>query len=310
MLSSEFSVKRLCRVADVSRSGFYKWRRRLTEPSPRALRFASDVALFTEYHGKYPSHGYRWLNRKIRLDTQRVMSDPYAHKCCRAAGIKSSAKRCRYRKPGRRYRTYPNMLLADLWIDAPYQCIVSDMTAFRFDGHYYELTLFLDIWNNEIVAHRLTSRRGDRMQYLDGLADLKELWSRQPGGQMILHSDQGTVYASKEFNEGLEKLRILRSMSRAGTPTDNAVIEAINGWIKAELLTDLHITGKRPIAEEIADYVRFFNEERPSYALEYLTPKQFKELHGGRSGQGAAARRLHKHDRRESKSPVCIGNGT
>ena len=242
------------------------------------MTLASNIMLFKEYHAKYPSHGYRWLNHKIRLDTGRIMSDPYAHKCCRIAGIKCDAKHYRYKKPGNPYRLYPNLMTKDLDVDGPYQCVVSDMTAFYFSGRYYELTLFLDIWNNEILAHRLTSKRGDRMQYLDGLKDLKEIRVKHPGGEMVLHSDQGSVYASKEFNEGLEKLQIVRSMSRAGTPTDNAVMEAVNGWIKAELFTDLHVTGTRPIEEEVADYVHFFNEERPAYALGYLTPKQYKEL--------------------------------
>lgn len=59
---------------------------------------------------------------------------------------------------------------------------------------------------------------------------------------MILHSDQGSVYASKSFNDILTMYKITHSMSRAGTPTDNAATESINGWIKAEMFTDLHVT--------------------------------------------------------------------
>ena len=70
---------------------------------------------------------------------------------------------------------------------------------------------------------------------------------------------------------------IVRSMSRAGTPTDNAAMEAIIGWVKAEMFTDFHVTGEKPIEEEVDDYIVFFNEERPAYSLGYLTPKQFKE---------------------------------
>ena len=96
---------------------------------------------------------------------------------------------------------------------------------------------------------------------------------------MILHSDQGSVYASKAYNELLPMYGITRSMSRAGTPTDNAAMESINGWIKAELFMDLHVTGDRPVGEEIDDYILFFNEQRPAYSLGYLTPKQYRERH-------------------------------
>ena len=49
-------------------------------------------------------------------------------------------------------------------------------------------------------------------------------------------------------------------------------MESINGWIKTELFTDFHITGEKSVADEIADYIKFFNEERPAYSLNYLTP--------------------------------------
>ena len=50
-------------------------------------------------------------------------------------------------------------------------------------------------------------------------------------------------------------------------------MEAINGWVKAELFTDLHITSADDVPGQVAEYIRFFNEERPAYALGYLTPK-------------------------------------
>ena len=50
------------------------------------------------------------------------------------------------------------------------QCVVSDMTAFHLKGSYYELTLFMDLWNNEILSYSLSSRKGDRMTYIHGLA--------------------------------------------------------------------------------------------------------------------------------------------
>ena len=195
---------------------------------------------------RFPSHGYRWLNAKIRLDTGLILSDPYAHKCCKIAGIKSQAKHYRYRKP-------------------------------RVHGIYYELTLYMDLWNNEIIAHALSARRGDRMTYISGLNDLIKLKKEHPEYRMILHSDQGSVYASKAFNELLPMYHIDHSMSRAGTPTDNAAMEAINGWIKAELFMDFHVTGDKPVDQEIDEYIEFFNEQRPAYSLGYLTPKQYKD---------------------------------
>lgn len=113
-LGADFGVAKLCRLMGVSRSGFYKWRKHLNHPALRTKHFIENIMLFKEYHNKYPSHGYRWLNAKIRLDKGMVMSDPYAYKCCRTADIKSVAKRYKYRKPGNPYRLYPNMIMADM----------------------------------------------------------------------------------------------------------------------------------------------------------------------------------------------------
>ena len=276
-LSGEFPVKLLCETMGIQRSSFYSWKQHLSCPSERTKSFVSNILMFQEYHLKYPSHGYRWLNAKIRLDTGLVLSDPYAHKCCKTAGIKSKAKHYKYKKPGDPYRIFPNLLLSEMRIDGPLQCVVSDMTAFYVKGVYYELTLYMDLWNNEIVSHSLSTKRGDRTTYISGLENLVELKRQHPEYQMILHSDQGSVYASKAFNELLPMYGITRSMSRAGTPTDNAAMEAINGWIKAELFMDLHVTGEKTVQSEIDDYILFFNEQRPAYSLNYLTPKQYRE---------------------------------
>lgn len=249
----------------------------LGNPSARARTLVENLQLFREFHSKYPSHGYRWLNAKIRLDKGLAMSGPYARKCRMMAGIKSESKHYRYRKPGGG-RIYPNLLLSGLQIDGPLQCIASDMTAFRMNGTYYELTLYMDLWNNEIVSHSLSAKRRDRMTYISGLVDLLELRRRHPEYRMILHSDQGSVYASKAYDE-LLPMYVARSMSRAGTPTDNGAMEAINGWIKAELFIDFHLSGGKPIGEEIDDYITFFNEARPAYALNCLTPRQHRESH-------------------------------
>ena len=278
-LSGTFPVKKLCDVLGINRSGFYKWKKRLEHPSPRLKSFVNDLILFREYHERYPSHGYRWLNAKIRLDTGLIMSDQYAHKCCKTQGIVSKSKHYRYKKPGDPFKVYPNLLATGLNIDGPLQCVVSDMTAFYLKGIYHELTLYMDLWNNEILTYSLSRRRGDRMTYINGLNGLIALKETHPELEMVLHTDQGSVYASKSFNELLPLYNIIHSMSRAGTPTDNAAMEAINGWIKAEIFNDFHLTGKEDIRNEVERYIVFFNEERPAYSLNYLTPRQYREYH-------------------------------
>ena len=264
---------------DINRAGFYKWRKRIYSPDAKLVSRISNLNLFKEYHERYPSHGYRWLNAIIKNETGLIISNLTAHRICKSLGITSKAKHYRYKKPGDAYKVFPNLLLVGLKVDGPYQCIVSDMTAFYHKGIYYELTLFMDTWNNEIISYSLSNKRGDRMTYMNGLKDFLEIKKEHPNLKTILHTDQGSVYSSRSFNELLPAYHVMHSMSRAGTPTDNASIEAINGWIKAELFMDFHVSKDGNIEEEIKHYIKFFNEERPAYSLNYLTPKQYKELH-------------------------------
>ena len=92
----------------------------------------------------------------------------------------------------------------------------------------------------------------------------------------VLHTDQGSVYSSISYNELIKDYNIKHSMSRAGTPTDNPVNESLNGWIKEELFLDFNLGKSCDVHQTIKDYVSYYNNERPSYALKYKTPSQFK----------------------------------
>lgn len=69
-------------------------------------------------------------------------------------------------------------------------------------------------------------------------------------------------------------------MSRTGTPTDNPIIESLNGWIKEEMKIDFHLKSVENIPSFIENYVHYFNYERLSYKLNYKTPVQYRIEHG------------------------------
>lgn len=253
----------------------------MNKPSAKMTKRAEICAIIKEYHDLYPTHGYRWLNAKIKLDKGNSieMSDPTCFRYCKYLGIRSVSKRCKYTKPGEKNKIFPNLLMNDMSITGPYQVVVSDMTACWINQTYYEITLYLDLFNNEIVSYGISTKKGDRMTYINGLEKLIQNKKEYADLKMILHSDQGSVYSSKSFNELLPLYNITHSMSRAGTPTDNATMESINGWLKEELFNDFKIREQDDPIKAIENYIVFFNEQRPSYALNYLTPKQFKEIY-------------------------------
>lgn len=287
VLSSEFPVMRVCAAMDINRSGFYKWRRRMLNPSEKRRKREADIALFKKYHEMHKSHGYRWLAAKIELDTGAHYSENYAQRVCAYAGIRSVSKHVRRYKGTDRVKVYPNLLMADLAISGPMQVVVSDMTAFWAAGKYWELTLYVDLYNNSIASYAITDIKGDPKSYFEGRDKLIEKKKEYAGLKMILHSDQGSVYSSKSFNELLPLYDITRSMSRAGTPTDNGAMEAINGWLKDELYSDFAINDAEDVPSAVEAYVRYFNEGRPAFALGYLTPKQFLEKFPGSARKSA-----------------------
>ena len=251
----------------------------MKNPSSKMAKRMQDIALFKKYHDLYPSHGYKWLRAIIQIEEGIVFSVNYAHRCCKYAGIKSKAKKIKTKRCYNRDYIYPNLLTADLKIDRPMQVVVSDMTAFWCRNVYYELTLYMDLFNNEIIAYDVSSKKGDRSTYINGLQQLLEKKKEYHDLRLILHTDKGSVYSSKSYNELLPLYNITHSMSRAGTPTDNASMEAINGWIKEELFTDFNILDTSNPLKSIEDYIIFFNTKRPAYALNYLTPFQYKLIY-------------------------------
>ena len=100
--------------------------------------------------------------------------------------------------------------------DPVYEVIVSDMTSFYVKRQIYELTLYFDAWSKEIVGYGLGMHKGDKQSYYDGLKQVLEKIKEQPDNLITLHTDQGSVYSSKAYNDLLTDFNIQRSMSRAG----------------------------------------------------------------------------------------------
>lgn len=232
-----------------------------------------------EVHTEYPSHGYRWVAAYIRNTLRTKVSDNFTYKCFRYLGIKSETRHQTHYKPRKVKDRFPNLVFST-WdtVDRPRQVIVSDMTTLKFLCFYYEITFYFDVFTKEILSWQLAERRGARGQYIDGLKDIVRLLKGRTE-PTVLHTDQGSVYASLAYNELIKDTLIVRSMSRAGKPTDNPVNEALNGWIKEELVIDFKIESHRT-REEVRDcigkYVTFYNERRPCFAIGYDTPANYR----------------------------------
>ena len=114
------------------------------------------------------------------------------------------------------------------------------LSSFKFWIYYFEVTFYFDVFTKEILTYKVAERRGSRNQYIDGLADIVNLLktTEEP---TVIHTDQGSVYASIAYNSLIKDTNIIRFMSRAGKPTDNPVNESLNGWMKEELYMEFKI---------------------------------------------------------------------
>ncbi|MCF0111271.1 MAG: IS3 family transposase [Erysipelotrichaceae bacterium] len=278
LLSRDYDIKDLCEMMGVSRSGFYKWRGR--EKSNRDIRREEMVSLVATVHAGHRTHGYRWTAAFIRINYGYECSDNYIYKCFRYLGIKSETKHQPHYRPRKERDRYPNLIFTT-WdtVDRPRQVIVSDMTVFKFWILYFEVTFYFDVFTKEILSYKIAERRGSREQYIDGLTEVIELLkgTTEP---VVIHTDQGSVYASMAYNDLIKDTTIVRSMSRAGKPTDNPVNESLNGWMKEELYMDFRIGDCRTREEfktVVEQYVVYYNNQRPCYAIGYDTPVNYRK---------------------------------
>ena len=274
----KYPVDFLCRIMDVNRSGYYKWRNRRGTQN----RYEKDRILLTQFlreaHKKHPSHGYHRLAKDVFDETGWIFSDHLAHQCCKNAGIRSKARKYTYCPPGEESKIFPNEVRGHWAALRPLEIVVSDMTVLKVGKKYWEWTILLDTFNNEILAHSVTDVPGSNKPYYDCLAVLNRLAGKkeEQKPQVVFHTDQGAVYSSKAFCQAHNQYNILRSMSRGGTPTDNPIIESLNGWMKEELYLDFDLDHAQNVPALLEKYVSYFNNQRRHAALGYKSPVQYR----------------------------------
>lgn len=268
---------------NVSRSGFYKWINRkgkLNNKQKNRLELAEEIK---NIHKKHSTYGYRAIAANIRKLTGWYLSDNLCHKVCKSLNIRSKARKT-YIPRGKECITYPNIINGNFNPTRPFEVVVSDTTIIHCKGKTYDWNFYVDTYNNEIISSDVSpSKHGAGItnhfnacrQFLEekikrGYKDL----------ETIIHSNQGAIYSSRAFNKLHENYTIKRSMSRAGTPTDNPVIESLNGWIKNELYKDFKIYLTEDINIAIDTYIKYFNTQRLAYSLKYKTPIQYRTEQG------------------------------
>ena len=264
---------------EVSRSGYYKWHSRKGKLNRYEQNRNNLKTLIIAIHDFHKTYGYRNIAQNIRNETGWRLSDWLCHKCCKELNIQSKARKNWFKKPGEENEIFPNLLNGNFTATRPFEKICTDTTSFYHQGNKYDWNIYLDLFNNEIIAYDLRASKFGNGTKNHFMALNRFQIEKEKRGyndlETILHSDQGSIYTSRAYNARLH-YTIKRSMSRIATPTDNPVMEAINGWIKDELRIDFNMKKTNDIHKLIDKYVKYYNQTRLACALKYKSPIQYR----------------------------------
>jgi transposase InsO family protein len=278
MHEQEFSVARLCTVLRVSRSGYYHWRGR-----PEPARLARDRALLrhiVRVHAQM-REAYGAKKAWLELNAQGIACGKHrVARLRKEAGIEARRKR-RFRLTVENHATAPaapDLLQRQFRTARPDRVWVGDMTFIRTRAGFLYLAVLLDLYARRVVGWSM-SARPDLALVLGALN--MALTQRRPAPGLIHHTDQGVIYAARDYRQTMAEHGLRASMSRKGNARDNAVAESFFGNLKNELVHHCDFASLEAGRAAIFDYIEvFYNRTRRHQTLGYISPAQFEAQQG------------------------------
>lgn len=274
----EFSVKRMCQLLGVTRSGYYAWQ--AEKQGPRALENRVLVEqIRVEYKISRQTYGSPriWArlqdrgmpcgrHRVARLMRREGIRPPKRHRRCPVTT---------QRQPG--VIAAPNHLNQDFSATTTNSKWVSDFTYIDTAQGWLYLATILDLFSRKVVGWAMSEHMNTA---LVETALHMALRTRQPKSRLLHHSDQGSQYTSAIYQSSLADRNVQLSMSRVGNCYDNAVAESFFGTLKAECATHQFATHAQA-RTTIFEYIEvWYNRQRLHSTLGYLSPVEFEQQHG------------------------------
>lgn len=268
------SLALLCRCLRVTRTGFYAWKARPESAHAKRDRRLKVLvrASFDASKGRY---GSPRIHRDLREDHQERVSRKRVIRLMQEDGLKARVRK-RFTCTTMSDHGQPvaaNLLDRQFTAAAPNQRWVGDTTEFVIGEHgKLYLAAILDLYSRFIVGWAV-SAVNDRHLTLKALQ--MALTRRCPEAGLLHHSDQGSTYASEDYQDVLEAHGITCSMSRRGNCHDNAVMEAFFSSLKSELADRFDSGGDAKMA--LFDYIEvFYNQRRRHSTIGYVSPAAFE----------------------------------
>ena len=271
-----FPIAVLCRLLDVSPSGFYATQGR--PKSPHALR---DEVLSERVAAAHVASNRRYGSPRVHAELKAAGQRVGRKRVARLMREKALVARQR-----RRFRTTtdskhgfpiaPNVLARDFSASGPDEVWVTDITFLWTKQGWLYLAAILDLFSRRVVGWA-TSEHVDRHLALKAL-DVA-LGQRSPARDLVHHSDRGSTYASDDYRKALETRGIECSMSRKGDCWDNAVAESFFATLKREMDNADDLGSRASATMSISEYIDgFYNPTRRHSTLNYVSPIEFELL--------------------------------
>jgi len=271
------SVKKMCQVFGVSRSGYYQWHSRAGKTKRQQANQELIAKIRTIYAQNRKCYGSPRIYRELLQQGLPYGKNRIA-RLMHENGI--------YARKPKRYKVTtqsdhdlpiaPNRLARNFTATAPNQAWVSDITYIPTRQGWLYLVIILDLYSRKIVGWAMSSS----LQHEFVLSAVKmAVQNRRPARGLILHSDRGVQYACHAYQKLLKKHRIVRSMSRKGDCWDNAPAESFFSTLKQELLLEdgcflSRLSAQRVIFEFIEVY---YNRRRLHSRLNYVSPENYEK---------------------------------
>jgi putative transposase len=273
---ARYPVAVLCRVLRVTRPGFYAWRNRSESNRSKADRRLA-VLVRAAHEESRRSYGSPRLVRELREVHGERLGRRRMRRLMVQEGLKARVRR-RYKcttTSEHDQPVAPNLLDRQFEADGPNQRWVGDTTELLVGegGAKLFLAAIIDLYSRLVVGWAV-SAVNDRHLCLTAL-DMA-LRRRCPGTGLLHHSDQGSTYASEDYQKVLKAHGITCSMSRRGNCIDNAAMESWFSTLKCELGERFESAGRAK--NELFDYIEaFYNGRRRHSSLDYLSPVDFEQ---------------------------------
>jgi putative transposase len=273
----EFPVKLMCKVLEVSTSGYYAWRGR--PPSKREManrELTKEIRVAFEESGEtYGSPRIYQVMRKRGL----MCSKNRVARLMASESLQAKQTR-RFRSTTRRnkaHRAAPNLLKRDFTADRPNQKWLADITYISTLEGWLYLAAILDLFSRKIVGWAMS----DRITTDLTLAALRmAVRQRRPGLGLVHHSDQGSQYTDSRYQDVLKVHHIEPSMNGVGSWYDNAPMESFFGTLKAERVHHCIYRTRDEARPDVFQYIEgFYNLRRLHSSLAYVSPMVHEQLY-------------------------------